>query len=142
MTTPILIIAAILLGFFLFNGYRRYAQLKNYKPSDESRHLLKITDATFSKTTSKGLILVDFWAPWCTPCKMIAPMVSELADEYEGKVKIGKLNVDENQQTASRLGIRSIPTLILFKDGKAVEQFVGVKPKGSFQKAINKYLGQ
>lgn len=140
MITAIYIIGGILLAFFLYTGFRRYQQMKNYDPASESQHLLQLTDANFNKNTAKGLVLVDFWAPWCTPCKIIAPTVSELAEEYAGKIKVGKLNVDENQQVAGKLGIRSIPTLILFQDGKPVEQFVGVKPKSAFQKAINSRL--
>jgi thioredoxin 1 len=140
MSTALIIIASLLLILFLYNGYRRYTLMKNYNPESESDHLLKLTDATFAKSTSKGVVLVDFWAPWCTPCKMIAPVVSELAEEFKGRAKIGKLNVDENKQVAANLGIRSIPTLILFKDGKPVERFTGVKPKSTFQKAILKQL--
>jgi len=140
MSTALIVIASLLLVLFLFNGYRRYKLMKNYNPESESDHLMKLTDATFSKSTSKGIVLVDFWAPWCTPCKMIAPVVSELAEEFNGRIKVGKLNVDENRQAATNLGIRSIPTLILFKDGKPVERFTGVKPKSTFQKAILKQL--
>jgi thioredoxin 1 len=140
MSTALIIIASLLLVLFLFNGYRRYKLMKNYNPESESDHLMKLTDENFSKSISKGIVLVDFWAPWCTPCKMIAPVVSELAEEFNGRIKVGKLNVDENRQAATNLGIRSIPTLILFKDGKPVERFTGVKPKSTFQKAILKQL--
>ncbi|MBS4062197.1 MAG: thioredoxin [Bacteroidetes bacterium] len=114
--------------------------MKNYKPGQDSSNLLKFTDTNFKKSISKGVVLVDFWAPWCGPCRMIGPVVSELSDDFAGKAKIGKLNVDENKQIASEFGIRSIPTLILFKDGKAVEKFTGIKPKQAFAKAINAQL--
>jgi thioredoxin 1 len=140
MSNVVWIILALMLVFFFYNGYRRYKMMKNYKPGQDSSNLLKFTDTNFKKSISKGVVLVDFWAPWCGPCRMIGPVVSELSDDFAGKAKIGKLNVDENKQIASEFGIRSIPTLILFKDGKAVEKFTGIKPKQAFAKAINAQL--
>ena len=84
--------------------------------------------------------LVDFWAEWCAPCKMIAPTVEALADEYAGKLRVGKLNIDENPSTPTRFGIRGIPTLIIFKGGEAVEQVVGVRSKADLKAAIEKTL--
>jgi thioredoxin 1 len=85
-------------------------------------------------------VLVDFWAVWCGPCKMIAPIVDELATEYEGKLKIGKVDVDNHQQIAMQYGIRSIPTLLIFKSGKVVEQIVGAAPKKSLVDKLAKHL--
>ncbi len=102
--------------------------------------MLTLTDATFQKEVleSKDPVLVDFWAPWCGPCKLMGPVIDELAKEYAGKpVKIGKMNVDENDVTPSKFGIMSIPTLIIFKGGKPVEQFVGVQKKEDLKKKID-----
>jgi len=85
-------------------------------------------------------VLVDFWAVWCGPCKMIAPIIEELAAEYEGKLKIGKVDVDNHQQIAMQYGIRSIPTLLVFKGGKIVEQIVGASPKKSLVDKLAKHL--
>ena len=106
----------------------------NQKESDKLRNL---TDANFQGTINKGITLVDFWAPWCTPCKIQGPIVSDVADEIGDKAKIGKLNVDENKKTAAKYGIRSIPTIYIFKDGEPVKKFVGVKTKTVLVKAIN-----
>jgi len=99
-----------------------------------------ITDDQFQQTIAQGVTLVDFWAPWCGPCKMIAPLLDELAGELAGKAKIVKMNVDENSVVASQFGITSIPTLLLFKDGKKVDQKVGGQPKPQLKAFIEKAL--
>ena len=103
-----------------------------------------VTDADFAANVleSGQPVLVDFWADWCGPCKMIAPVVDELADEYEGKFSFTKLDVDANPQTAMQFGVRSIPTLLLFKDGKVAEQIVGAVPKAVLKKKIDKVLDE
>ena len=103
---------------------------------------LVFTDSNFNEevVSSELPSLVDFWAEWCAPCKSIAPAVEELAKEYQSKVKIGKLNVDENPKTATQYGIRGIPTLLLFKEGKVVQQVVGVKSKTEIQKALDSII--
>jgi len=101
-----------------------------------------INDSNFTSEVSNSPIpvLVDFWAPWCGPCKMVAPVLEEISSEYEGKVKVAKLNVDESPNTATEFGIRSIPTLILFKDGKLLEQMIGVQSKETIKHMIDKSL--
>lgn len=89
----------------------------------------KITDATWQNEVQKGFTLVDFWAPWCGPCRMLGPVLEEIEEELHNEVKIAKLNIDENQLTASQFGIMSIPTMVLFKDGKPIEKLTGYHPK-------------
>ncbi|NCU17046.1 thioredoxin [Pallidibacillus pasinlerensis] len=102
--------------------------------------IVNATDQTFSAETGSGLVLADFWATWCGPCKMIAPVLEELDAEMGDKVKIVKLDVDENQETAAKYGVMSIPTLILFKDGEIVDKVVGYRPKEALQEVINNHL--
>jgi thioredoxin 1 len=85
-------------------------------------------------------VLVDFWAPWCGPCRMVAPVVQEIAEQYEGKVKVVKVNTDENPQIASQYGIRSIPTLMIFKGGTKVDSMVGAVPKSTIAETLERYL--
>ncbi|MCK9425288.1 MAG: thioredoxin [Ignavibacteriaceae bacterium] len=103
---------------------------------------LEITDDNFTTEVlqSDKPVLVDFWATWCGPCRMIAPIVEELATEYDGKYKIGKMDVDNNPQTATQFGIRSIPTLLIFKGGKVVETIIGAVPKAQFVQKLNANL--
>lgn len=94
----------------------------------------------FENTVSEGITLVDFWAPWCGPCRMQLPILEELIDSIEGVVKVAKVNVDEMQDVAAHYGVRAIPTLILFKDGKTVQRFIGVQPKEVLVGAIKNNL--
>jgi thioredoxin 1 len=101
--------------------------------------IVNATDSNFSTETSEGLVLADFWATWCGPCKMIAPVLEEIDGEMSDKVKIVKLDVDENQATAGKFGVMSIPTLLLFKDGEVVDQVIGYQPKEALVELVNKH---
>ena len=101
--------------------------------------IVTASDQNFAQETNDGLALVDFWAPWCGPCKMIAPVLEEIDEEMNDDVKIVKLNVDENQETASKFGVMSIPTLLLFKNGEVVDQVVGFQPKEQLTEVIKKH---
>ncbi|MGG3466219.1 thioredoxin [Neobacillus pocheonensis] len=101
--------------------------------------ILHVTDQSFTTEIKEGLVLADFWAPWCGPCKMIAPMLEEIDSEMGDQVRIIKLNVDENPETTRAFGVMSIPTLILFKDGEAVDQMVGFQPKSVLTELISKH---
>jgi thioredoxin 1 len=103
---------------------------------------ITITDDNFEVevANSDKPVLIDFWATWCGPCRMIAPIVEELAVEYEGKAKIGKVDVDENQQTAIKFGVRSIPTLLIFKEGKLKDTIIGAVPKSQIVTKLNAVL--
>ncbi|ANX13132.1 thioredoxin [Fictibacillus halophilus] len=100
--------------------------------------IVNASDQTFNTETNEGLVLADFWAPWCGPCKMIAPVLEELDQELE-EVKVVKLDVDENQETAGKYGVMSIPTLLVFKDGQVVDQVVGFQPKDALVELLNKH---
>ncbi len=107
-----------------------------------SENTATLTDGNFDDSVIKSTVpvLVDFWAEWCGPCRMIAPTVEELATDYDGKVTIGKLNVDDNPNTATQFGVRSIPTLLLFKGGEVVESVVGLTDKTRLQALLDKHL--
>jgi thioredoxin 1 len=107
-----------------------------------SKDTVTVADASFKSEVldSTVPVLVDFWATWCAPCRAIAPTLEELATQYKGKVKIAKVDVDENQQVAQQFGIRSIPTLLLFKGGKVVDQLVGAVPRAKLEDSLKKAL--
>jgi len=106
------------------------------------RNVLEFTDQNFDQEVLKSdkPVLVDFWAAWCAPCRMVAPAVESIAEEYAGRAKVGKLNVDENLSVTSRYSIRGIPTLLLFKDGEIQEQVVGATSKDAISKLLDKHL--
>lgn len=101
---------------------------------------IELNNDNFESTIKEGVSLVDFWAPWCGPCRMIAPVIEELAAEFEGKANICKVNTDEEQDIAIKFGIRSIPTILFFKDGELVDQMIGAASKDVFAQKLNSLL--
>ena len=107
-----------------------------------SEYVHEFNDENFDTDVAQSLVpvLIDFWAVWCGPCKAIAPVIDEIASEYNGKVKVGKVDVDANQNTAMKYGVRSIPTLLIMKDGKVVNQIVGAVPKGNITGMLDEII--
>lgn len=107
-----------------------------------SENIVEVVDSVFDKEVMESEIpvLVDFWAPWCGPCRALSPVIEEISNDYEGSVKVGKVNVDENPETTMKFSIRSIPTLIVFKNGEVAEQIIGAVPKSEIEKVLNKAL--
>jgi thioredoxin 1 len=105
--------------------------------------VVEVSDATFKSDIEQhqGLAMVDLWAEWCGPCRMVAPIVEALATEYEGKLKVAKLDVDANPETAQRFNVRSIPTMLFFRDGKIVDSVVGALPKAALAQRIDRHVG-
>jgi thioredoxin 1 len=105
-------------------------------------NLTEITDQTFEKEVLKSdrPAIIDFWAEWCAPCRAISPIISALAEQYEGQVKVVKMNIDENPNTPAKYGVRAIPTILAFKDGEVVEQLTGARPKAAFEEMVRKLL--
>jgi|WetSurMetagenome_2_1015567.scaffolds.fasta_scaffold211338_2 thioredoxin 1 len=130
------IIAGLILAYIVYMFIRNRNRMK--KPPSENVKIL--TDGNFNATIKKGVSLVDFWAAWCGPCRVQGPIVDEIADEIGDKANICKLDIDQHKKTAGQLGIQSIPTILIFKDGKMVQKFVGVKSKPTFIKAIKSYI--
>lgn len=127
-----LVLAGLVIGFIFYN----FLKSKKRISAPPSENVKILTDENFKTTISSGVTLVDFWAPWCAPCRVQGPIIDDLADEIGDKANISKLDIDNNKKTAQMLGIQSIPTLMLFKDGNIVKKFVGVKPKGQLLKAV------
>lgn len=128
------IIAAILGGLFLIAR----ARMKNIPVVADNDNILTLTDKNFQHQTKNKLILVDFWASWCAPCRMMAPVLNEVADELTGNSHVGKVNIEEYQSLAQKFQVRNIPTMILLKNGVEVNRFVGIKNKDYLLQQINK----
>lgn len=138
MTTIIIVSVIIILVFLYLRS--QYKKIKNMPLVESNERIKVLTDKNFQSITAKGVTLVDFWAPWCGPCKMIAPVLNEISNEIENKALIAKMNVDENSLIPNKFGIRSIPTLIVFKNGKEVSRLVGMKNKKNILDEIYKFV--
>lgn len=136
MQTVIIIIGSIVLGFLLLSAYAR-VKMKNLPKVADHINILTLTDKNFQQQTKNKVVLVDFWAEWCAPCKMMAPVLNDVADELTENAYVGKLNIEQYQSMAQQFNVRSIPTLIIFKNGKEVKRFVGIKQKDFLLKEIN-----
>jgi len=133
-----LIIALVVIAVLAILVMRSYNKMKNTPAVADSELIEHLTAQNFAHKTKSGVVLVDFWADWCMPCKMMAPILNDVAAATEDKATVYKLNVDEHQQVASKYGIRNIPTMILFRDGKEVERIIGVKQKDYIISSIEK----
>ena len=132
-----LVIVAIL-GLSVFFIYRSYKKMKNTPMPEDSEYVKILTTQNFDNQIKKGLTIVDFWAAWCMPCKVMAPILNSVANELKDSASVGKLNIEDHQAVAARYQVRSIPTLIMFKNGKEINRFVGIKTKDFLINQINK----
>lgn len=127
----ILVVVVVLIALITVNYFR----MKNAKPVANSKQIKVLANKNFKAATKRGIVLVDFWAPWCAPCKIIAPTLNDIADSETGFM-VAKVNVDHNQQLAQRFKVRSIPTMLILKDGKEAGRIVGVKTKRAIIKEV------
>jgi len=134
----IIFVAAFLLVAFLASFFLNYYKMKKTPVVEDNGKIKKLSDQNFEHQIKSGIMLVDFWATWCMPCKMMAPVLNNLSEELTGNASVGKLDVDQNRAASAKYGVRSIPTLVLFKNGKEINRFVGVKTKDFLLKEIQK----
>lgn len=135
-----LIIAIVVIGLFAVYMIYSFRRMKTMAAVPESEKIMTLTDKNFQNQIKTGLVLVDFWAEWCMPCKVMGPVLNELAEDTNFNAKVAKLNVDHFQSVSQKFGIRGIPTIILFKNGIEADRIVGVKPKDFIIKQVNKHL--
>ena len=133
-----LIIIGILIAFLLALYLIAHARMKNIPVVDDNDNILTLTDKNFQHQTKNKLVLVDFWASWCAPCRMMAPVLNDVANELTGNSHVGKVNIEQYQFLAQKFRVRNIPTLILLKNGMEVNRFVGIKNKEFLLQQINK----
>ena len=134
----IIFVVAFLLVAFLASFFMNYFKMKKTPVVEDHDKIKKLSDQNFEHQIKSGITLVDFWATWCMPCKMMAPVLNNLSEELTGNATVGKLDVDQNRAASAKYGVRSIPTLVLFKNGKEINRFVGVKTKDFLLKEIQK----
>ena len=125
ITVIVAVIVALFAGYFIYS----FRKMKNIPIVETSKKIIELTDKNFRFQVKNGITLVDFWASWCVPCRMMAPVLNDVAEEAGEKVRVCKVNVEEYQSLAGRYSVRGIPTMILFRDGKEIDRFVGVKSK-------------
>lgn len=130
----IIFVLITLVTYFVYN----FRKMKNTPVVEDNEKIKTLTDQNFEHQIKSGVILVDFWASWCMPCKMMAPVLNEVSEELNGNASVGKLNVEQNRAASTKYGVRNIPTLLLFKNGKEINRFVGVKSKDFLLKEIIK----
>lgn len=135
MQTVFIVIGSLVGAFILLNIYARL-KMKNTPQVDDHKDILTLSEKNFQQQTKGKVVLVDFWAAWCAPCRMMAPVLNDVADELSGNQKVGKINIEQQKTLANQFKVRSIPTLILFKNGKEVKRFVGIKQKEFLVKEI------
>lgn len=138
MEIVFMVIGGVLIGFVALLFIAR-AKIKSTPMVDDHKNILTLTDKNFQQLTKNKLVLVDFWASWCAPCRMMAPVLNDVAAELSGNSQVGKVNIEEFQSLAQKYQVRSIPTLILFKNGVEVNRFVGIKPKEFLLRQIHNY---
>ena len=137
MTLSFIIAGLVIVGFISYIYYT-FKKIKNTPEVEMHSSIKELSDANFAAQVKSGLTLVDFWASWCMPCKMMAPILNEVADEIGDKAKVAKLDVETHKASSAKYGVRNIPTMILFRDGKEINRFVGVKTKSFLVSEINK----
>jgi len=141
MQTTLIIIGTLVVAFVILNIYAR-AKMKNTPTVADHKNILTLTEKNFQQQTKNKVVIVDFWAAWCAPCRMMAPILNDVADELSGNSAVGKINIEEQKSLADKFSVRSIPTLILFQNGKEVKRFVGIKQKDFLLKEIKEYVNQ
>ncbi len=143
MKTALIIVGALIGVFVLYlvvsiTLYKK--KLEKYSEEKASKNIIKLNGKNFKTVVGQGITLVDFWAAWCKPCVFLAPIISQLADEYHGRVKVAKLDVDANKKIAQDLGIMNIPTVIVYKNGKEIQRIIGVKTAKTYRKILDDLL--
>ncbi len=138
METALIIIGTLVVAFLVLNIYAR-AKMKNITAVTDHKNILTLTEKNFQQQTKNKVVIVDFWAAWCAPCRMMAPILNDVANELSGNAAVGKINIEEQKSLADKFKVRSIPTLILFENGKEVKRFVGIKQKDFLLKEIKTF---
>ncbi len=136
----IVALVVLLVVFFIFKFIQIRKMLNDPSQQVTNEHVKQITDVNFNSIVAKGVTLVDFWAPWCAPCRMLTPIINEIAESMKDKAQVGKINIEEHKRVAAQLGVRSIPTIMIFKNGELKKQITGVRPKHALIKEIEKQL--